>query len=39
MLIMAEGSYQFGDYIRTGVPLVLLMVTTLSALLVFTYGM
>lgn len=39
MLIMAEGSYQFADYIRTGVPLVLLMVTTLSALLVFTYGM
>ncbi|MBD3728118.1 MAG: SLC13 family permease [Sphingomonadales bacterium] len=39
MLIMAEGSYQFRDYIRTGVPLVLLMVTTLSILLVTTYGM
>ena len=39
MLIMAEGSYQFRDYVRTGVPLVLLMVTTLSALLVFRYGM
>ncbi|MCP5396943.1 MAG: SLC13 family permease [Sphingomonadaceae bacterium] len=39
MLIMAEGSYQFRDYIRTGVPLVLLMVTTLSILLVITYGM
>jgi di/tricarboxylate transporter len=39
MLIMAEGSYQFRDYIRTGLPLVLLMVTTLSALLVFRYGM
>jgi di/tricarboxylate transporter len=39
MLIMAEGSYQFSDYIRTGVPLVLLMVATLSALLVFTYGL
>ena len=39
MLIMAEGSYQFRDYIRTGVPLVLLMVATLSALLVFRYGM
>src|SRR5690606_9980924 len=39
MLIMAEGSYEFKDYIRTGVPLVLLMVATLSTLLVFYYGM
>ena len=39
MLIMSEGSYTFGDYLRTGVPLVLLMVTTLSFLLVMTYGM
>jgi di/tricarboxylate transporter len=39
MLIMAEGSYEFKDYIRTGVPLVILMVTTLSFLLVMTYGM
>ena len=39
MLIMAEGNYTFRDYIRTGVPLVLLMVTTLSLLLVFRYGM
>jgi di/tricarboxylate transporter len=39
MLIMAEGSYTFGDYVRTGVPLVLLMVATLSALLVYTYKM
>ena len=39
MLIMAEGSYEFKDYVRSGVPLVLLMVTTLSALLVFRYGM
>lgn len=39
MLIMSEGSYQFKDYIRTGVPLVLLMVTTLSILLVTNYGM
>lgn len=37
MLIMSEGSYEFSDYIRTGVPLVLLMVTTLSILLVLTY--
>ncbi len=39
MLIMAEGNYQFGDYVRTGVPLVLLMVVTLSFLLVTTYQM
>lgn len=39
MLIMAEGSYEFKDYIRTGVPLVILMVTTLSILLVMAYGM
>ncbi|MBB3033042.1 SLC13 family permease [Alteriqipengyuania lutimaris] len=37
MLIMAEGSYEFSDYLRTGVPLVALMVTTLSVLLVLTY--
>ncbi|WP_336986619.1 SLC13 family permease [Altererythrobacter aquiaggeris] len=39
MMIMSEGSYEFRDYIRTGVPLVLIMVTTLSFLLVITYGM
>jgi di/tricarboxylate transporter len=39
MLIMGEGNYKFADYLRTGVPLVLLMVTTLSILLVYTYGM
>lgn len=39
MLIMAEGNYTFADYLRTGVPLVLIMVTTLSLLLVVTYGM
>ncbi len=39
MLIMSEGSYEFKDYIRTGVPLVILMVTTLSILLVMSYGM
>ena len=38
MLIMAEGEYEFKDYIRTGVPLVILMVVTLSALLVFEYN-
>ncbi|NVE93657.1 SLC13 family permease [Altererythrobacter lutimaris] len=39
MLIMSEGSYNFADYVRTGVPLVLIMVTTLSILLSLTYGM
>ncbi len=39
MLIMAEGSYVFKDYIRTGVPLVLIMVATLSFVLSITYGM
>ncbi|MXO93346.1 SLC13 family permease [Erythrobacter arachoides] len=39
MLIMAEGSYRFGDYMKTGVPLVLIMVTTLSFLLVMTYSL
>lgn len=39
MLIMVEGGYRFGDYIRTGLPLVLLMVATLSTVLVVTYGM
>ncbi|MBX7527138.1 SLC13 family permease [Qipengyuania vesicularis] len=37
MLIMAEGSYKFGDYVKTGVPLVGIMVTALSVGLVLTY--
>ena len=39
MLIMGEGNYTFADYMRTGVPLVLLMAVTLSILLVVSYGM
>ncbi|MFN3988642.1 MAG: SLC13 family permease [Erythrobacter sp.] len=39
MLIMSEGGYQFGDYVRAGLPLVALMVTTLSVLLVIWYGL
>jgi di/tricarboxylate transporter len=39
MMIMAEGDYQFRDYLRTGLPLVLLMVVTLSTLLVLRYGL
>ena len=37
MLIMEEGGYNFRDYLRTGVPLVVLMATTLSVLLVMFY--
>ncbi len=39
MLIMSEGNYEFKDYIRTGVPLVAIMVTALSVLLVLWYGL
>jgi len=39
MMIMSEGGYRFSDYVRTGLPLVFLMVTTLSILLAVTYGM
>ncbi len=37
MLIMDEGGYNFRDYLRTGVPLVVLMAVTLSVLLVMFY--
>jgi len=39
MLIMAEGGYGFRDYVRTGLPLVLLMVVSLSVMLVIRYGL
>jgi di/tricarboxylate transporter len=39
LLIMSEGSYNFGDYVRAGTPLVAIMVMVLSALLVVWYGM
>ncbi|MDE2411740.1 MAG: SLC13 family permease [Sphingomonadales bacterium] len=39
MMILAEGNYVFRDYVRTGVPLVLLMIATLSTLLVWRYGL
>jgi len=39
MLIMAEGNYQFRDYVRTGVPLVALMIVALSVLLVLRYNL
>lgn len=39
MLIMAEGDYEFRDYLRTGIPLVALMVVSLSVILSITYGL
>jgi di/tricarboxylate transporter len=39
MLIMSAGDYKFADYTRTGLPLVALMIVTLSALLVFRYDL
>lgn len=39
MLIMAEGGYQFRDYVRTGLPLILIMVVSLSILLTLRYGL
>lgn len=39
MLIMSEGDYQFRDYMRAGVPLVLIMIASLAYLLVRQYGL
>lgn len=39
MLIMSAGDYKFGDYTRTGLPLVAIMIVTLSGLLVLRYGL
>ena len=39
MLIMAEGKYEFSDYMRTGIPLVGIMVVSLSVLLVLFYDL
>ena len=39
MLIMSAGDYKFGDYTRTGLPLVAIMIATLSALLVLRYDL
>lgn len=38
MMILAEGDYTFADYLRSGIPLVAIMVTALSVSLVFWYG-
>jgi di/tricarboxylate transporter len=39
ILIMSAGGYQFRDYVRAGLPLVLLMIVTLSILLVLKYNL
>jgi di/tricarboxylate transporter len=39
VLIMAAGGYRFMDYVRVGLPLVLLMLTTLSILLAQRYAL
>ncbi|MDG2002204.1 MAG: SLC13 family permease, partial [Novosphingobium sp.] len=38
MLILTEGDYTFGDYLRSGIPLVAIMTVSLSVLLVIWYG-
>ncbi|NND49554.1 MAG: SLC13 family permease [Rhizobiales bacterium] len=37
MMIMTEGDYKFSDYLRSGIPLVGIMVVALSVLLVIWY--
>lgn len=37
MLIMSAGDYKFGDYTKTGLPLVALMIVNLSGILVYRY--
>jgi len=39
MLIMGEGEYTFGDYLRTGIPLVVIMIIALSTILALRYGL
>jgi di/tricarboxylate transporter len=39
LLIMGAGGYRFMDYVRVGLPLVLLMLATLSVLLARHYGL
>lgn len=39
MMILTEGNYTFPDYIRSGLPLVLIMVVALSSLLVMRYNL
>lgn len=37
VLIMSAGGYRFSDYVRAGLPLVFIMITVLSVLLVIKY--
>lgn len=39
LLIMGPGGYQFRDYVRAGLPLALIMITTLAYLLMRRYGL
>jgi di/tricarboxylate transporter len=39
LLIMNAAKYRFADFVRVGLPLVLLMLATLSILLVQRYGL
>jgi di/tricarboxylate transporter len=39
ILIMSAGGYRFQDYVRAGLPLVILMIVTLSVLLVSKYSL
>ena len=39
ILIMSAGGYRFRDYVRAGLPLVLLMIAVLSILMVGKYGL
>jgi di/tricarboxylate transporter len=38
MMVMAEGEYTFADYLRSGIPLVVIMVVALSVTLTMWYG-
>ena len=38
MMILTEGDYKFGDYLKSGIPLVAIMIVALSVLLVLWYG-
>lgn len=39
LLIMGPGGYRFKDYVRAGLPLTVIMITTLAFLLVRRYGL
>jgi di/tricarboxylate transporter len=39
LLIMSAAGYKFGDFVRTGLPLAFLLWLSLSAVLIFAYGL